>query len=277
MRSRPLTSLLDQLEDRAGAFDALVLSPVLEHSAASELVWAPVVMTASEPARHSDALPALPFEKLLARMSGNFRSSLSRSRKKLERLSGARVICANRPNQLEAAFTHFLKIEASGWKGASGSGTAIGLDPRLHNFYRQLVERLGPTGQCEIHLLDVGLTPVAAQLGLVFGRRYYQIKIGYDETWAHLGPGNALLEHVLKSYANHPTVKYVDLVSGADWHEHWRPDVRNLVDRFVFRPSARGRLAWATLRGKQALRPVRKLLTEKLATLRDSTAARAPG
>jgi CelD/BcsL family acetyltransferase involved in cellulose biosynthesis len=264
-RRLKLTSLLEALEARLGSFDMLRLGPVLEDSMATRLIEATDHLCGTEPAGHSDALLARPYPALMSEVSANLRSSLNRARKRLARAGGARVVAASAPDELARAFPVFLAIEASGWKGAAGTGTAIALDARLRAFYDQLIARLGASGRCQIHTLFAGDTAIASQVGVVVGQRYYQLKIGYDERYAHLAPGNMLLEAVLQEYAGHATVRYVDLVSGADWHHSWRPIARKVLQHFVFRPSLRGRLAWAALAARQASRPARRLLAGELA------------
>ena len=154
-------------------------------------------------------------------------------------------------------------MESSGWKGRNGTGTAIANDPRLLAFYRQLVERVGPTGQCEIHLLVAGGADVAAQFSVVAGQRCYLLKIGYDESHAQLAPGNMLLERLLKRYEGDRVVKHIDLVTDAAWHDSWKPQTRSAHRHYLFRPTTKGLLAWAALQGKQALRPVRRRVSER--------------
>lgn len=201
----------------------------------------------------SDALPTLPYEELLARMSKNFRGSLRKTRNRLARLANVRFVSARTPAALADAYPAFLEVEASGWKGAAG--TAIKLDPRLRAFYGQLIAHLGPSGRCEIHLLVAGEQVIAAQLAILADERCYVLKIGHDEGYRHLAPGNMLLEHLLERYQGDAEIAYVDLVSNAAWHRSWNPIVREVLCFYLFQPSPRGLLAWSGLRGKQVLRP----------------------
>ena len=201
----------------------------------------------------SDALPTLRYKELLERMSKNFRGSLRKARNRLARLADVRFVSAQTPAALEDAYAAFLEVEASGWKGSAG--TAIKLDPRLREFYGQLVARLGPSGRCQIHLLAAGEQVIAAQLAILAGERCYLLKIGHHEGYRHLAPGNMLLERLLEGYQGDPAIAYVDLVSNASWHRSWNPIVREVLGFYLFEPSARGLLAWSGLRGKQVLRP----------------------
>jgi CelD/BcsL family acetyltransferase involved in cellulose biosynthesis len=257
--------LLQELAVREPSVDVLALGPLLADASASAALAAnPAVFCVSEPGGQSDALSSLSYETLHTSLSKNFRGNLRKARNKLE-AHGAdvHILWADTPADLARAFESFLAIEASGWKGQGGTATAIGLDPTLRRFYGQLIERLGPGGACAINVLLLRDHPVAAQFGIRSGDRYYLLKIGYDEAHAPLAPGNLLLEKLLKKYENHPRVKYIDLVSGAEWHMSWKPEVRAVFRHLVFRPSPRGLLAWAALSSKPPLRRLRRRLKER--------------
>lgn len=255
-----LAGWLDALASLLGSFDAIVLEPVLEDAAVSALVRRGGAATVTEPSSHSDALPTGPYDDRLDRLSKNFRANLRKARNKLARVPGVEVDVARAPAALATAFEQLLEVEASGWKGRDGTGTAIALDEHVRGFYRELIDRLGPHGGCEIRILRAAGKPIAGQLSILNQARVYVLKIGYDEQHAALAPGNMLLEHLLKGMAGHPTIRHVDLVTSAAWHVNWAPEVRRVVRHFVFSSSVRGHLAWAVLQGKQALRPLRQRL-----------------
>ena len=254
------------LVEQVAPFDVLQLEPVLSDSGATAVLLANRPRLAmSEVIGASDALPTGSYEALLAKLSRNFRGNLRKARNKLEQYgSAARVTHAPSDTVLTDAFSAFLALEASGWKGRAGSSTAISLAPRLRDFYRQIVESLGSSGVCAIHLLWLKDKPIAAQLSLTVAERCYLLKIGYDETHAHLAPGNLLLERLLTAYDKHPVVKYVDLVSDADWHTSWKPEVRAVFRHLLFCPTPRGIFAWAALQGKAPLRRLRDNLKVRL-------------
>jgi CelD/BcsL family acetyltransferase involved in cellulose biosynthesis len=263
-----LRRLLADLAEREGGFDVLLLGPVLADSTAGSVLAAQSGLAAlTEPLDRSDSLPVMPFEKLVERVSRTFRSNLRRARKRLEQMEGVRLVTSTHPDELVGALERFYEIEASGWKGANGTASAISMHTDLRAFYSQLVTRLGRIGGCAIHTLMCGDTAIAAQIGILNGQRVYLVKIAYDEAYAHLAPGNMLLVHIIHHYEGHPTIRYTDLVSSAAWHDSWHPDSRAVINHFVFRPSARGMLARTALQGKQALRPVHRRVAAYLNTL----------
>ena len=101
------------------------------------------------------------------------------------------------PESLSRSFEQFLEVEASGWKGASGTATAILLDTKLQAFYRQLMETFGQDGRCEINQLQIDGRIAAAQFALIAGETLSLLKIGYDQHFVDVAPGQLLLAHTV--------------------------------------------------------------------------------
>jgi CelD/BcsL family acetyltransferase involved in cellulose biosynthesis len=246
-------------------WDITRLGPTTEDSAATAAVGAvgPTVLRLTEPLGVSDALEAGPYEALQDRLSKNFRAALRKARNKLARLENVSAVWARTPEEVEAAYARFVEVEASGWKGQAGAGTAIGLDPEMCGFFGDLSRRLAASGHGRINLLLHGDKVMAGQFGIVAGERYFLLKIGYDETYRGEAPGNLLLERLLQEVADDPAIRYVDLVSAATWHQSWKPVQRQVLMHRLFHPTPLGAAAWAALRGKQLLRPLARDLRRR--------------
>ena len=50
------------------------------------------------------------------------------------------------------------------------------------------------------------------------------LKIGYDEQYARLGPGQVLLDRTLQRCCEDPAVKRLDLVADAPWCSDWQTE-----------------------------------------------------
>jgi hypothetical protein len=138
---------------------------------------------------------------------------------------------SNRVPQLESALAAFLEVEGSGWKATSG--TAIKLDERFKSFYEEVAQRLGPRGQCEIHVLRAGRRPIAGLL-LVTDDIVYLPKVGYDEEFARISPVQLLLENLFKQCEKRTELKELNLTSDARWFEVWKPRRSNVYNIYVF-------------------------------------------
>ncbi len=222
----------------------------------------------------SDALPVMVHAEFLAQLSKNFRGALRKARNKLAKLDGVEFHSIRKPADLDAAFARFVEVEASGWKGADG--TAIGLDPSLRNFYRQLMSALGARGQMEINLLIRGDHTLAAQFAITSGNRLYVLKIGYDEAYKAQAPGNMLLERVLQAHHERAHVGYIDLVSDAAWHRSWKPLQRHAHTYYLFRRTPAGIAALLSTVATRELRPRYYYLRQRLQHLSGVLAQKIP-
>ncbi len=153
---------------------------------------------------------------------GKLRRNLKRLRVKLQETGQVRMQWVSRPNELPEAFSHFLTLEASGWKGEQGKSTAIGADPRLTNFYRRLLQPRFDGLQPLITLLWLDDHCIAAQFGLRTGNCLSLLKIAYCEEHSCYSPGSLLLQDTAK-HAVEQGLSTLSLVTAPPWAERWHP------------------------------------------------------
>jgi CelD/BcsL family acetyltransferase involved in cellulose biosynthesis len=190
------------------------------------------------------------FPELFARLSKNLRVSLRKSQKRLEESGGAHITCNslsadaasgsqpaalhNSAGGIDAAYDAFLAIEASGWKGEAGIGSAIRLDPAARGFYAELLALRGADFAPEVTLLLRGDKPIAAQFSVCVNRCKHVLKIGYDEAESRFSPGQVLMAGVLEA-ASGGMIERVSLVTNMPWHQTWRPVAEPRYNVRVFR------------------------------------------
>jgi hypothetical protein len=148
----------------------------------------------------------------LRSLSKNFRSNLSRARNKLAKFRTVAIETTNSTPDLKRAFDEFMRIEAAGWKGQEGTESAIRFDQSLVDFYNCLICESSVNVQCEISTLRIDSIPIAAQFGIIVDETVYQLKIGYDEKYSNLSPGNILIKKLLSEYRQRD-LKCFNLVS----------------------------------------------------------------
>lgn len=165
-----------------------------------------------------------PFPELEAGLSRNFRGNLRKARNKLLGAGCAEFETVGPGQDLAQAYEEFLTVEASGWKGSSGSSTAVAKLPRVDSFLRTLLSVEGPDLQPEIHMLRLDGRPIAAQFWIRYRNQMVLPKIGYDEGFRKLAPGQLLLERALEVACRDETVSSVNLVGDSSWHDAWGPD-----------------------------------------------------
>lgn len=177
----------------------------------------------------------------LANCSGQFKRNLRRQGRLLARRGAVRLTFARAGSELDAAFADFLRLEASGWKGAAGRATAISLHPHLLGFYSELKARFAATNACLIALLEVDGVAIAAQFCLFAGQTLSIQKIAYDETWHAEAPGSQLLLKMIEYCCGEPGIQHLSLVTAPDWAVgRWNPEIQEVWEAHVFRGSLRG-------------------------------------
>jgi CelD/BcsL family acetyltransferase involved in cellulose biosynthesis len=192
--------------------------------------------------------PTRSYDALVEALPGQYRKNIRRAYKRAEELGNVTYHLAKNRQECEALFPEFLQVEASGWKGEEGTGTAIVLDPGLLRFYTTLMHGLADRGQCRIAVIRHDHRPIAASFGLVMDRTLYGLKIGFDESYARIAPGTLLHWYILRNACEEPKLETYNMVSDSTWQLQWRPLSAEIHDIAVFRPGLAGRIASAEQR-----------------------------
>jgi hypothetical protein len=173
------------------------------------------------------------FDELMSGLSSKFRGELRRRRRRLEDLPDVRFVTTTDDADLAAEFETFLDVEASGWKGETGSSSAIRLRDGSLPFYQALLALHGDGDRCEIHALYAEGRCLASQLCMRTAGEFACLKIGYDETYSHLAPGLLLRQHMVDRCCQDPDVTRMNWLTAAAWHRPWNPDTVALQQAYV--------------------------------------------
>jgi CelD/BcsL family acetyltransferase involved in cellulose biosynthesis len=139
---------------------------------------------------------------------------LRRQRHRLAEQGAVRFDIARSPDDVAAATETFMKLEASGWKGARG--TALAQDAGDAAFIRRATAALAETGQCEIVTLRAGDAPVAAGIVLRHQDRAFYFKLGVDERFAKFSPGVQLTLDLTRHLCADPAIASADSTASPD-------------------------------------------------------------
>jgi CelD/BcsL family acetyltransferase involved in cellulose biosynthesis len=139
---------------------------------------------------------------------------LRRQRHRLAEHGVVRFDVARSPDEVAAATETFMRLEASGWKGARG--TALAQDEGDAAFIRRATKALAETGQCEIVMLHAGSTPVAAAIVLRHQDRAFYFKLGVDERFAKFSPGVQLTLDLTRHLCADPAIASADSTASPD-------------------------------------------------------------
>ena len=109
------------------------------------------------------------------------------------------------------ALDAFLKLEASGWKGITG--TALAQSEGDAAFIRNAVPDLVASGAAQVATLSSGDNVVAAGVLLRHLRRGYFFKIAYDETAAKTSPGVQITLDITRQLCADAAIDDVDSIA----------------------------------------------------------------
>lgn len=261
-----LTELLSFLKrSRSQAFDLIEFGNVLDNSATLQLLRSPHDLRSTIVARNTcHCLPATSNDELGDLVSKNLKGNLRKARRRLSNYESAEFSTTRKLSELPDFFADFLEVEASGWKGAGGAGTAIVLHPSLTAFYRRLMHEFGAGGQCEINLLKIDGRVAAGQFALIVGNTMFLLKIGFNEEFSGLAPGNLLLAETLHRANKEGEIEVVNLITDAGWHASWRPIDHTVYECCCYTRTARGSLAYSYRRLRSALGPRYRAARERM-------------
>ncbi|MBI5231667.1 MAG: GNAT family N-acetyltransferase [Coriobacteriales bacterium] len=223
LRAHLVPLVLDHLRHASERGTMLVLGPLPSASRLWEGVGAlaPAGYCAYPQSAWNAVDCSQPYDQHLAALSKNFRGNLRKARNKLAALDGVEFVRATDESSLAEELERFFDVEASGWKGEQGTGTAIRCKPRHAAFYRDLVPALGREGLCEIESLYAEGECIGSQLGVRIGGEYEMFKIAYVEGYSRVSPGQMLVESALKRCCADPKIERLNLMSDSAWQRPW--------------------------------------------------------
>ena len=188
------------------------------------------------------------------------RYDLRRARRRLEAIGSIDFrFLAPADHELDGLLRSALAVESAGWKGRAGS--AIEAKPELREFIFSYARRASRSGQLRICFLDVDGEPAAVEIGMHADRRFWVLKIGYDERWASCSPGLQLLTECVRESIGQGCVAHEFLGTSDAWISPWA-DGRRQHDTIRYYPSNwRGVAAWSLDQAQRlgSAQPVRAL------------------
>ena len=146
------------------------------------------------------------------------------------------------PAELPDALDTFFELEASGWKGESGTSTAIKYDDRLVAFYRDLLKRFSGDKSFQINLLEINGIPAAGQMCVRCGAVWYILKVGYNDGLKQYGAGNALMLACLERLSQDAAISELNLVTSPAWADRWHLNKRPVYSLQHFNSGIGGRV-----------------------------------
>ena len=156
------------------------------------------------------------------------RSDLRRCRKKAEALGAvAFEMVTPNPGNVDQLIDEAIVIEASGWKGRSG--TAIAKD-KFHNaFFRHYGRLAAERGILRLAFLRIDGRAVAVQIAAECDSAFWGFRTRFDETYRDVAPGMILFLEVVRYAANSGVATHEFLGKSAPWMRDWATGERPIV------------------------------------------------
>jgi CelD/BcsL family acetyltransferase involved in cellulose biosynthesis len=186
-------------------------------------------------------------------VKGKHRRELERKRRRLEEELGAELGTVDLA-QDAAAVEDFLALEASGWKGRSGTALAS-----MHGdaeFFRAICSSYRELGRLHLLSLQADGKRVAMACNLRAGDGVFCLKIAFDERWRRYSPGALLVLDHLSWFGRGSDAAWMDSCVQPDnelVNRLW-PDRRGIATVAIPVSSVRGRLAASAIGAAVRLR-----------------------
>lgn len=113
-------------------------------------------------------------------------------------------------SEVEALLRRGFEVERRSWKGSRGS--AVLNSPMMFAYYCRQARQLADWGQLQLTFLELAGEPIAFEFGWNAKGVYCSPKVGYDERFSRLTPGQLLRHELLERFFADPDQRLFDFV-----------------------------------------------------------------
>jgi Acetyltransferase (GNAT) domain len=154
------------------------------------------------------------------RFPSDRRSDLRRARRRADQLGEVTMdVISPRKEDLPPLLDELYRVEATGWKGREGTALAADVPRRL--FFTTFAEAAVDAGFLRLAFLRIGGCAAAVQLAAECGRRFWLLKVGYDEKFKRASPGSLLMLETIRHAAVAGLESYELLGTSEPWTRVW--------------------------------------------------------
>ena len=179
--------------------------------------------------------------------------NLRRLRRRLEEQGDVAVEVSDGTEKLDARLEEGLDLEASGWKGRSG--TAIKSRPDAYGFYRRMAHEAASLGLLRLFFLRLDGRAIAFSLTIEDAGILSGLKIAFDESYRSYAPGVLLSRARLEYCFGHPGVTRFDFLGEAERAKlDWTTEVETQMCLEVSPPGLAGAIESGAIRAYWNLR-----------------------
>lgn len=167
------------------------------------------------------------------------RSDLRRAQRRAQALGKVRFeLHTPTPAEVMPLLEQAFAVEEASWKGRAC--TALSLDKARGRFFRRYAAAAAERGILRLCFLRIGTHAAAMQIAVEHARRFWLLKMGYDEALGRCSPGMLLLLESVRRAAEAGLEAYELLGTTAPWTRVWTQVERPCVEIRAYPSSARG-------------------------------------
>lgn len=186
--------------------------------------------------------PSIPietdWESFRGTLARGFAKELTRRRRRLGELGELTFELDHGREGLDELLQDGFRVEASGWKGQSG--TAILSRPETRAFYAAIARWAASKDWLRLGCLRLDGRLIAFELNIAANGALYVLKGGYDEEFRKFGPGTLVVEDVIRSAFEAGLQSYEFLGSDDAYKLDWTTTLRDRMMLQAFSLSLAG-------------------------------------
>lgn len=179
------------------------------------------------------------WDKYINSISSRRKYDIRRAEKKANDIGNMDYeIISNTSEKFDGYIQKAFEIENSGWKGKSGS--SILKKKHFKEFFSEYLFQASKNDIIHLFFLKINMQYAAMMICLIYAKKLWVLKIGYDEKYAICSPGILLLYHAIQ-YTFEQDLEAMELLgTEADWLKVWSSEIREYQTNIIYPLSYNG-------------------------------------
>lgn len=193
--------------------------------------------------RKPSASPWIPITQSWAeyekKMSSRDRYTVRRCRKRAEERGPVQLeVFSPGVGDVPRYMEDIFRVESLSWKERAGTG--MKMTTNLGRFFYNYALTAASKNMLRLSLLRINSDIVAFEFSVVYANRFWVLKIGFDESFAHCSPGTLLMHETIR-YAFDQKLETFELL-GTDepWLHMWTDEIHRYMSLHLYPVSAGG-------------------------------------
>src|ERR1700733_397147 len=189
-------------------------------------------------------------------VSGKFRHNLRSYLNKLRSAGEVSFLSIRELQDFDKAFDTILRIEEASWKHKHGTG--ISSTEKSRRFYKELCLGELKYGRLRVAMLYLNGTPIAYEMGLVNGKKYYSVHGSYDEGYKKSSPGIVLLAQCIDGLIQEGIEELDFFGEPFEWQQNWTDKYRWHKSILIYNRTVKAKCFQLVTRLKGTVAPVKE-------------------